>query len=57
MRLASRGQRDFDDGPEAIPDAMERAQVRRQARAIQIKSLVVAIAGTALAFVIAELAR
>jgi hypothetical protein len=55
VRLASRGQRDFDDGPETISDPIELAQVRRQARAVQIKSFLFTIAGTALAFAIAEL--
>ncbi|HZE93283.1 MAG TPA: hypothetical protein VEZ49_01155 [Gemmatimonadales bacterium] len=52
MKLASRGQRDMDAGAQAIADAVERAQVRRQARAVYFKSFVAAAVLTALAFVI-----
>ena len=44
MALASRGQRDMDTGPEVIADAAERAQVRRQARRVHVKALVLAAA-------------
>lgn len=50
MALASRGQRDLDTGPEAITDAAELVQVRRQARKVHMKSLVLAAALVALAF-------
>ena len=44
MGLASRGQRDMDSGMEAITDAASLAQVRRQARKVQVKSLFLASA-------------
>lgn len=44
MALASRGQRDLDSGPETIVDSAELAQVRRQARKVHVKSLVLAVA-------------
>ena len=37
MKLASRGQRDLDAGPEVIVDAAEVARVRRQAREVYIE--------------------
>lgn len=49
MALASRGQRDMDTGAETIRDAAELAEVRRQARKVQVESTVVAAALTALA--------
>lgn len=52
MALASRGQRDLDTGPEAIADAAELAQVRRQARKVHVKSILVAAALAALALMI-----
>ncbi|MCM2314216.1 MAG: hypothetical protein NDJ92_03570 [Thermoanaerobaculia bacterium] len=52
MALASRGQRDMDTGPNAITDAAELAQVRRQARKVHVKSLVVATALVALVLMI-----
>ena len=52
MALASRGQRDMDTGPEAITDAAELAQVRRQARGVHAKSIVLATALVALALAI-----
>ena len=51
MKLASRGQRDMDTGPQAIADAAELAQVRRQARAVYSKSFVSAAVLTALTLV------
>jgi len=42
VRLASRGQRDMDTGPRTIDDNGELAQLRRQARAVYAKSIVVA---------------
>jgi len=50
VKLAARGQRDLDTGPEPIADVAELAQVRRQARAVHIKSLATAAVLTALAF-------
>ena len=47
MKLASRGQRDMDEGPEAINDEAERAQVQRQARQVHLQSLTTAAALTA----------
>ncbi len=52
MALASRGQRDLDTGPEAVVGAAELAQVRRQARKVHVKSLVLAAALVALALMI-----
>ena len=49
MRLAARGLRDLDSGPERITDDAERAQVRRQARAVHAKSLATAVLLSALA--------
>jgi hypothetical protein len=49
VALASRGQRDMDAGSEAIVDATELAQVRRQARRVHLQALVFALALTALA--------
>lgn len=57
MHLASRGQRDLDEGREAIVDPIELERVRRQARTVQIKTLMFTIAGTALALVVPELLR
>ena len=51
MTLASRGQRDMDTGAQAIADAAELAQVRRQARAVYLRSFVAAALLTALAYV------
>ncbi len=42
MRLASRGQRDLDEGPEPIGNVGEMKQLKRQARAVHTKSLVAA---------------
>ncbi|HJP87107.1 MAG TPA: hypothetical protein VJ852_14045 [Gemmatimonadaceae bacterium] len=49
MKLASRGQRDLDAGPQAIDDTTEVAQLRRQARAVYVKAFVTAVILTALA--------
>jgi hypothetical protein len=40
-----------------ISDPIERAQVRRQADAVQLKSLFFTVAGTALAFAIVEIVK
>jgi hypothetical protein len=42
VKLASRGQRDLDSGPEAMTNAAELTATRRQARAVHLKSLIVA---------------
>lgn len=42
----------MDAGPQSISDAAELARVRRQARAVYLKSFVAAALFTALAFVI-----
>ena len=47
MRLAARGQRDMDTGPQPIADAAELAQVRRQARKVHIESAIMAAILTA----------
>lgn len=51
VKLAARGQRDMDTGPQTIPDAAELQQVQRQARAVYVKSAVTAAILTALALV------
>ena len=52
MKLASRGQRDMDTGPQTIDDNGELAQLRRQARAVYAKSIVVAAILTILSLVL-----
>jgi hypothetical protein len=49
VRLASRGLRDMDTGEERIVDAGEAEKVRRQARAVYVKSFIAAAILTALA--------
>jgi hypothetical protein len=49
VRLASRGLRDLDDGPQTISDADEAAQIRRQAQAVYVKAFVSAAILTAIA--------
>jgi len=49
VKLASRGQRDLDTGPRPIDDSAELALLRRQARAVYVKSVVTAVILTALA--------
>jgi hypothetical protein len=49
VRLAARGARDDGGGECAVPDAAERAALRRQARAVQVRAAALAVAGTALA--------
>ena len=48
MALASRGLRDMDEGPEAIEDRAELAQVRAQARAVHWRAALLGVVGTAL---------
>jgi hypothetical protein len=50
--LASRGQRDMDDGPAAVTDAEVDAQIRRQARVVYVRSVITAVVLTALALAI-----
>jgi len=52
VALASRGQRDMDTGPNAITDTAELAQVRRQARKVHVRSLLLAAAIVALVLMI-----
>jgi hypothetical protein len=52
VKLASRGQRDWDTGPEVITQAAELAAVRRQARAVHLKALVTAGILTLLLFLV-----
>jgi len=51
VKLASRGQRDMDTGPESIADKAEVDQIRRQAKAVHTKALISAAILTALALV------
>ena len=50
--MASRGQRDMDQGPEAITDPAEREQVERQARQIKLQSVSTAAVLTAFSLLI-----
>jgi hypothetical protein len=50
--LASRGQRDLDEGPKPITDAAELQQVRRQARVVYVKAAVTAVILTAIALIL-----
>jgi hypothetical protein len=52
VRLAARGLRDMDAGVAAITDAGELAQVRRQSRGVHLKSMLVAVAITAISVII-----
>jgi hypothetical protein len=52
VKLAARGQRDMDAGPQVIADSADLAQVRRQAFAVYVKSVVAAAAFNLLAFLI-----
>jgi hypothetical protein len=51
VKLASRGLRDMDSGPQEISDAAELQQLQRQARAVYVKSVLAASILTALALV------
>lgn len=51
VKLAARGQRDMDAGPQEIPDAAELQKVRRQARVVYAKSAITAAILTALALI------
>lgn len=50
MKLASRGQRDMDTGPEPIDDPEQLSQIRRQAWMVYAKAVVFAVVLTALAW-------
>jgi hypothetical protein len=52
VKLASRGQRDMDAGPEPIGDPQELRQIRRQARMVYAKAAGFAGALTALALLL-----
>jgi hypothetical protein len=52
VHLASRGLRDLDTGEQKIGDSKELAQVRAQARKVNLKSLIAAFVLTALSFVV-----
>lgn len=49
MRLASRGQRDMDTGPEQVTEDEERRQLLRQSRAVYAKSFIAAAILTVIA--------
>jgi len=49
VRLASRGLRDLDSGPQPILAAEERELIQRQARAVYVKAFVSAAILTAIA--------
>jgi hypothetical protein len=49
VRRAARGTRDDDGGECAVPDAAQRAALRRQARDVQVQAVALAVAGTAIA--------
>jgi len=51
VRLASRGLRDMDQGPQPISDSDELQQVRRQARVVYAKSIITAAILTAIALI------
>jgi hypothetical protein len=51
VKLAARGQRDMDGGPQEIPDAAELQKVRRQARVVYVKAAVTSSILTALALI------
>jgi len=42
VKLAARGQRDMDEGPEQISDPVELSTVRRQARGVYLKAWIAA---------------
>jgi hypothetical protein len=51
VKLASRGLRDLDSGPQEISDTGEVELLRRQARAVYVKSIVTAAVLTAIALI------
>jgi hypothetical protein len=51
VKLASRGQRDMDTGPQSIADRAEAEQIRRQARAVYTKAFISAAILTVLALI------
>ena len=54
MALAARGARNMDTGEEAVEDEAERAQLRRQARMVHVRSVLAGAALTALSLVTPE---
>jgi len=54
VALAARGARNMDGGDEAIADEADRARLRRQARAVHLKSLLAAAVLTALSLATPE---
>jgi hypothetical protein len=52
VKLAARGQRDMDTGPEPIADQAELRQIRRQVRVVYAKSILAAGALTAFALLV-----
>jgi predicted kinase len=52
VRLASRGLRDMDNGPQVIADQAELRQVRRQARLVYAKAFIAAVILTATAVIL-----
>lgn len=52
MVLASRGLRDLDTGPQRIVSADTRERLRRQARSVHLKSVLVAVIVTALLWLV-----
>jgi hypothetical protein len=51
VKLAARGQRDMDNGPQQISVAAELERVQRQARVVYVKSAITAAILTALALI------
>jgi hypothetical protein len=51
VRLGSRGQRNLDDGDQAITDDVEKAAVRKQANKVLVKSVIAGVVLTLVAFV------
>jgi hypothetical protein len=52
VRLASRGLRDMDNGPQVIADQAELQHVRQQARRVYVKAFVTALVLTAIAVIL-----
>jgi hypothetical protein len=49
VRLAARGTRDLDEGEVPVTDEADRSALRRRARDVHVKALLLATFGTALA--------
>ena len=54
MRLAARGARNLDQGEERIGDAFTAGVIRRQARRVHMRSVLVAVVLTGLCLAIPE---